>query len=170
MNLNDVHRGITKNKKRFRVGRGLGSGNGKTAGRGQKGQSSRSGWSMPVTFQGGQNPLIRRIPKRGFTNSFASVIATVNIRDLEREFDAGANIDLAALAEKSLAKWTFDELKVLGDGELTKKFKVSAHRFSKSAIEKIEKAGGEVVVLPGRVPVEDKKAAKRAEKKAKKKK
>ncbi len=153
MNLNDVHRGISKNKKRKRLGRGPGSGHGKTCGRGHKGQRSRAGFSMHATFEGGQMPLVRRIPKRGFNNKWALTVATVNVSDLEERFEDGAEVTLESLREKNLAKQRFDVLKILGDGELTKKLKISAHRFSQSALEKIQKAGGEVVVLPGKKPV-----------------
>ena len=153
MNLNDVHRGIQKHKKRNRVGRGLGSGNGKTCGRGSKGQRSRAGFSVHPTFEGGQMPLVRRIPKRGFNNRWALSVAIVNVGDLEERFQADEDVDPDTLRAKDLAKGRFDLLKILGDGQLTKKLKVSAHRFSKSAREKIEQAGGQVVVLPGKAPV-----------------
>ena len=164
MNLDDVHRGITKHKKQRRIGRGPGSGFGKTAGRGEKGQRSRSGYSRKPTFQGGSMPLVRRVPKRGFNNQFALTVVTVNVSDLERAFDASDDVTPETLRQRSLAKGRYDLLKVLGNGELTKSLKVSAHRFSKTAIEKIEKAGGEVIVLPGRTPVEEKKKAKKLEK------
>ena len=153
MNLNDVHRGIQKHKKRNRVGRGVGSGNGKTCGRGSKGQRSRAGFSVHPTFEGGQMPLVRRIPKRGFHNRWALSVAIVNVGDLEERFQADEDVDPDTLRAKDLAKGRFDLLKILGDGQLTKKLKVSAHRFSKSAREKIEQAGGQVVVLPGKAPV-----------------
>ena len=153
MNLNDVHRGIQKHKKRNRVGRGVGSGNGKTCGRGSKGQRSRAGFSVHPTFEGGQMPLVRRIPKRGFNNRWALSVAIVNVGDLEERFQADEDVDPDTLRAKDLAKGRFDLLKILGDGQLTKKLKVSAHRFSKSAREKIEQAGGQVVVLPGKAPV-----------------
>ncbi len=153
MNLNDVHRGIKKYKARKRVGRGAGSGHGKTCGRGHKGQGSRAGFSMHPTFEGGQMPLVRRIPKRGFNNRWALTVAIVNIGELDKRFAEGDEVNIETLKAKNLAKGSFDVLKVLGDGELTKKLKVSAHRFSKSAKEKIEKAGGETVVLPGKAPV-----------------
>ncbi len=153
MNLDDVNRGITKNKKRKRIGRGTGSGHGKTCGRGHKGQRSRAGYSVHPTFEGGQMPLVRRVPKRGFNNRWALSVMTVNIGDLEMAFDEGAEVTPASLKEKSLAKQRYDVLKILGDGPLTKKLKVAAHRFSKSAKEKIEQAGGEVVILPGKAPV-----------------
>lgn len=153
MMLNDVHRGITKFKKRKRVGRGTGSGHGKTCGRGHKGQKSRAGYSRKASFQGGAMPLVRRVPKRGFNNQFALTVKTVNVSDLEKTFEDGSEVTPDSLRGHSLAKSRYDVLKVLGDGELTKKLKVTAHRFSKSAREKIEKAGGEVVELPGKAPV-----------------
>ena len=153
MNLHDVHRGIKKHKKRRRVGRGTGSGRGKTAARGHKGQKSRAGYSHSSVFQGGAMPLVRRIPKRGFNNRFADIVANVNVSDLETAFQAGEDVTPDTLRERNLAKGRYDILKVLGDGELTKSLKVSAHRFSKSAKEKIEKAGGEAVIMPGKKPV-----------------
>jgi len=153
MNLEDVHRGIKKNKPRRRVGRGIGSGHGKTCGRGHKGQRSRAGYSRLPTFQGGAMPVVRRVPKRGFNNSFALKVVAVNVADLEAAFEAGAEVTPDALREKSLAKQRYDVLKVLGNGTLTKKLTVSAHRFSQTAKEKIEQAGGQVVVLPGKAPV-----------------
>lgn len=153
MNLNDVHRGIRKHKKRKRLGRGAGSGHGKTAGRGAKGQRSRAGWSSAPTFEGGQMPLVRRVPKRGFHNRWALSVAVVNVGDLEGSYEPGEEVNLETLRAKNLAKGRFDLLKILGDGQLTKKLTVAAHRFSKSAQEKIEQAGGQVVVLPGKAPV-----------------
>ncbi len=153
MNLNDVHRGIKKNKPRRRIGRGPGSGHGKTSGRGHKGQGSRSGYSRQVVFQGGTMPMIRRIPKRGFNNKWALKVVHVNVEDLENTFTAGDEITPELLASKALIPANFDVLKILGNGDLSKKFKVSAHRFSASAQEKIEKAGGELNVLPGKKPV-----------------
>ena len=153
MNLEDVHRGIQKNKKRKRVGRGPGSGHGKTAGRGHKGQKSRSGWSASPVFQGGAMPLVRRVPKRGFNNKFALSVVAVNVGDLERVFEAGEDVNPETLKQRSLAKKRYDVLKILGNGELSKKLNVSAHRFSQSAQEKIEQAGGTVTVLAGKKPV-----------------
>ena len=152
MNLNDVHRGIHKNKSRKRLGRGHGSGQGKTAGRGHKGQGSRNGYWALVIFEGGQMPLVRRIPKRGFHNRLALSVAVVNLADLERRFQAGEEVNPRTAQGKGMAKGAFDVLKVLGDGELTKSLKVSAHRFSRTAAEKIEQAGGQIVVLPGSGP------------------
>jgi len=153
MNLDDINRGIHKNRKRKRLGRGPGSGHGKTCGRGHKGQRSRAGFSLPLTFEGGQMPLVRRIPKRGFNNRWALSVAVVNVCDLEERFGDGDEVTLDTLRQKNLAKGVFDVLKVLGDGNLTKKLKVSAHRFSRQAKEKIEQAGGEVVILPGKAAV-----------------
>lgn len=153
MMLHDVHRGITKYKKRKRVGRGPGSGHGKTSGRGHKGAKSRSGFSRKPTFQGGAMPLVRRVPKRGFNNQFALTVVTVNVGDLDKVFDDGAEVTAESLRAKSLAKSRHDVLKILGDGELSRKLKVTAHRFSKSAREKIEKAGGEVIELAAKAPV-----------------
>jgi len=153
MNLNDVHRGINKNKKRKRVGRGIGSGHGKTCGRGHKGQRSRAGYSTHPTFEGGQMPLVRRIPKRGFNNRWALSVVVVNVGQLDQCFEEGAEVTPETLKARDLAKGRYDVLKVLGDGQLTKKLSISAHRFSKSAQEKIEKAGGQVTVLPGKAPV-----------------
>lgn len=153
MNLNDVHRGINKHKKRRRVGRGTGSGIGKTCGRGHKGQRSRAGYSVHPTFEGGQMPLARRIPKRGFHNRWAQTVAIVNLADLQQRFEDGEEVTPETLKQKSLAKGRYDVLKVLAGGELTKKLNVSAHRFSRQAIEKIEQAGGKAIVLPGKAPV-----------------
>ncbi|HEY0158789.1 MAG TPA: 50S ribosomal protein L15 [Thermoanaerobaculia bacterium] len=141
MELNNLKpkKGARHAKKR--VGRGPGSGHGKTASRGEKGQKSRSGYSGKRGFEGGQMPLHRRIPKRGFTNIFKKDYAVVNVSDLER-FDSGATIDETTLRQAGLVKGQHDGVKVLGDGELSKKLTVSATKFSKSAREIIEKAGG----------------------------
>ncbi|MDA7978764.1 MAG: 50S ribosomal protein L15 [Pirellulales bacterium] len=163
MKLHDVHQGVQRNKARKRIGRGPGSGHGKTAGRGHKGQRSRAGFSSHLAFEGGQMPLARRIPKRGFTNSFARTVHAVNVADLNERFENGDEVTIATLRERNLAKRRFDELKILGDGELAKKLKVSAHKFSKSAEEKIKQAGGEVVILPGPKPVVKNKQRKKPE-------
>jgi large subunit ribosomal protein L15 len=135
--------GSTREKKR--LGRGVGSGLGKTSGRGQKGQYARSRGFKPH-FEGGQTPLQRRLPKRGFNNPYPKLIAEVNVGDLEA-FSAGANVDESALISHGLVRGRFDRIKVLGNGEITKAVTVSAHAFSKSAAAKIEKAGGKVVLL-----------------------
>jgi large subunit ribosomal protein L15 len=124
-----------------RVGRGPGSGHGKTASRGEKGQKSRSGYSSKLGFEGGQMPLHRRLPKRGFTNIFKKEHAVVNVSDLER-FESGATIDEATLRKAGLVKGSKDGIKVLGDGKLTKKLTVHATKFSESARKQIEAAGG----------------------------
>jgi len=164
MMINDVHSGIKKYKLRKRVGRGPGSGHGKTCGRGENGQRSRAGFSQRSAFQGGSMPLVRRVPKRGFNNKFALVVAAVNISDLEQRFEAGEEVTPESLREHSLAKQRYDVLKILGDGELTKKLKVSAHRFSQTAKKKIEDAGGEIVILPGKAPVKKNKMGSRLQK------
>ena len=153
MNLNDVNTGINKYKRGKRLGRGTGSGVGKTCGRGHKGQRSRSGASRHSQFQGGAMQMFRRIPKRGFNNKFADDVLAVNVGQLEKMFEAGAEVSPESLATTSVGKGGFDVLKILGNGELTKKLKISAHRFSQTAREKIEKAGGEIVELPGKKPV-----------------
>ena len=126
-----------------RVGRGPGSGHGKTSGRGEKGQKSRSGFSRQPGFEGGQMPLHRRLPKRGFTNIFKKEYAVVNLSDLER-FDNGATVDEAALRQAGLVKGQNDGVKVLGNGKLSKKLTVSATKFSATAKQAIEAAGGSV--------------------------
>lgn len=153
MNLDDVHRGIQKHKKTKRLGRGPGSGQGKTAGRGHKGQGARAGWTALPVFEGGQMPLVRRVPKRGFHNKFAVDVAIVNLGDLDALFEAGGEATLEAMRAKKLLRGQVEVVKVLGDGALTKPLKISAHRFSKSALEKIQQAGGEAIVLPGKKPV-----------------
>lgn len=145
MILNDVHVGIQPRKARKRVGRGPGSGHGKTSGRGHKGFFSRSGSSRRRGFQGGQMPLFRRVAKRGFNNNqFAADVAVVNVGELNEAFETGAEITPEILVSKGLVRSKFDELKVLGDGELSKKFRIAAHRFSASAEQKIAAAGGEI--------------------------
>lgn len=135
--------GATRDK--IRKGRGVGSGLGKTAGRGQKGQYARRGTFKP-SFEGGQTPLARRLPKRGFTNIFRAVVAEINVCQLEM-FDAGAKVDETALRERGLIKGKADRIKILGKGDLTKAVTVTAHSFSKSAQEKIAKAGGKAVLV-----------------------
>jgi large subunit ribosomal protein L15 len=126
---------------RKRVGRGPGSGHGKTAGRGQKGQKSRSGFHRTIGFEGGQMPLHRRLPKRGFTNIFKKQNAVVNVSDLER-FESGATVDESALRQAGLIKGRPDGIKILGNGKLSKKLTVHATKFSDAARRQIEAAGG----------------------------
>ena len=133
------------NEKAYRKGRGPGSGNGKTSGRGHKGQNARSGGGVRPGFEGGQLPLYRKLPKRGFNNKFATVYATINVSDLNK-FEDGATVNLEALINAGLVKKEFDGLKVLGNGELTKKLTVEAKVFSATAKEKIEAAGGNAEV------------------------
>ena len=132
-------------KAAFRVGRGPGSGNGKTSGKGHKGQNARSGGGVRPGFEGGQIPLYRRRPKRGFKNHFAVNYAIVNVAALN-EFDDGAVVDEAVLLERRLITDPMDGLKILGNGELTKKLTVKANRFTASAKEKIEAVGGKAEV------------------------
>ena len=129
-----------------RIGRGHGSGNGKTAGKGHKGQKARSGGSIRPGFEGGQMPLQRRIPKRGFVNIFATHYVTINVSDLNR-FEDGAVVDAQALIDAGLLKKTLDGVKVLGRGEITKKLTVNVAAFSASAKQKIEAAGGKAEVM-----------------------
>ena len=133
-------------KEAKRKGRGPGSGNGKTGGRGHKGQKARSGGSIRPGFEGGQMPLARRIPKRGFNNIFAKKFAFVNVSALD-VFEDGATVDAAALLEKGLIGKELDGVKILGNGEITKKLTVKAEKFSESAKQKIEAAGGKAEVI-----------------------
>ena len=145
MIIDDVHRGINKNKKRKRVGRGPGSGHGKTSSRGYNGYGSRAGSSRRTSFEGGQTPLAMRVAKRGFNNkAFAKKVAVVNVAALEQAFDNDAQITPEVLAAKGLAKGRFDQVKILGNGDLSKRFTVAAHLFSQSAEAKIQAAGGTV--------------------------
>lgn len=148
IDLSNLQAPAGSNKKRKRVGRGPGSGLGRTAGRGEKGQKSRSGGKIPVGFEGGQMPLSRRIPKRGFTNIFRAKVAIVRVGDLN-QFDANATVDIDALVGAGLVKGQYDQVKVLADGEVEKALNVKVHRISASAREKIERAGGTVEVLGG---------------------
>jgi len=150
MQLHEARRADLSNKKKVRVGRGPGSGLGKTAGRGIKGATSRSGYAMKVTYEGGQMPIFRRLPKRGFRNGrFKVTFVVVNVGDLSI-FTAGTEVGLKELKAKGLAHGPKSmPVKVLGEGELTVALKVSADGFSKSAIEKIQKAGGTVTWIGG---------------------
>lgn len=143
MKLNELSPAPGARKVRFRVGRGLGSGNGKTSGKGQKGQKSRSGGGVRTGFEGGQMPIYRRLPKRGFKNIFANVYAEVNVETLNR-FEDGTTVDAVALVEAGILKNVHDGVRILGNGELTKKLTVVASGFTKTAEEKITAAGGKV--------------------------
>ena len=160
MSIHEVNRGVHTNRARKRIGRGPGSGTGKTAGRGHKGQFSNPGYKALSIFEGGTMPLVRRIPKRGFTNIFAPVVANVNVGELESLFQAGQEVTPESLRERGLLKARYELLKVLGDGNLTVKLTVSAHRFSQSARTKIEQAGGQCVILPAKTPVAEKRQSK----------
>lgn len=146
MKLNNLVCAEGSKKDVKRIGRGHGSGNGKTAGKGHKGQKARAGHGMRPGFEGGQMPLQRRIPKRGFNNIFATELSYVNVRTLNC-FEDGAVVNAAALKEAGILKKTLDGLKILGQGELTKKITVQATAFSDSAKQKIEAAGGKAEVI-----------------------
>lgn len=147
MKLHDLHPNYGSVKVSKRVGRGAGSGNGKTAGKGHKGQNARSGGGVRPGFEGGQLPLFRRLSKRGFNNyNFRTVYATINVGDLER-FEEGTVVTPELLKESGIVKKQLDGIKVLGNGELTKKLTVKATKFSETAKTKIEKIGGKTEVI-----------------------
>ena len=146
MKLHELAPAAGSKKTRTRVGRGLGSGLGKTSGRGQKGQNSRSGGGVRTGFEGGQMPLYRRLPKRGFKNIFALQYAEVNVSQLNR-FEDGATVDPVALIEAGILKNVRDGIRILGNGTLERKLTVIANGFTKSAVKKIEAAGGKVEVI-----------------------
>lgn len=146
MKIHELTPAADSNKAAKRVGRGHGSGNGKTAGKGHKGQNARSGGGVRIGFEGGQMPLARRIPKRGFHNIFATKYAIVNVSDLNK-FENGTVVDAELLKAAGLIKKELDGVKVLGNGELTVQLTVKAAKFSQSAVEKIEKAGGKTEVM-----------------------
>jgi large subunit ribosomal protein L15 len=143
--LNNVRPAAGSTHKKKRVGRGPGSGLGKTSGRGNKGQKSRSGYSSKSGFEGGQMPLQRRLPKRGFTNIFKKQWVEISLAKIEASFNAGDEVTPEVLHSRGLIKKAKHDLVILGTGELTKSLKISAHRFTKTAREKIEKAGGSAV-------------------------
>ena len=146
MKLFELQPGVGSNKDTKRKGRGHGSGNGKTAGRGHKGQNARSGGGVRIGFEGGQMPIYRRLPKRGFNNVFALKYAEINVSDLNK-FEDGAVVDAASLKEAGIIKKTLDGIKVLGNGEVSKKVTVKAAKFTKSAADKIVAAGGKYEVM-----------------------
>ena len=146
MKLHELSPAEGSTKEAWRKGRCPGSGNGKTAGKGHKGQNARSGGGVRPGFEGGQLPLYRKLPKRGFTNRFATEYAIVNVADLEAKFNDGETVTLEALLERKVIRKAYDGLKVLGNGQLTKKLNVEAAIFSASAKEKIEAAGGKAEV------------------------
>lgn len=146
MKLNDLTRAPGSRKEPKRIGRGIGSGQGKTAGKGSKGQKARSGGSIRPGFEGGQMPLQRRLPKRGFTNIFGKEVTAVNVGALEK-FEDGATVDAQALMDAGIVKVCGDGVKILGNGSLTKKLTVKVSAFSGGAKQKIEAAGGKAEVI-----------------------
>lgn len=146
MKLHELNAPAGTSRNRKRRGRGTATGQGKTGGRGMNGQKSRSGGGVRLGFEGGQMPLYRRLPKRGFTNIFGTTYATLNVDDLNR-FEAGTEVTPAMLVELGVLKQVNDGVKILGDGELKKSLTVKAHKFSKTAVEKIEAAGGKAEVI-----------------------
>ena len=146
MKLHELKPSPGSSKNRKRLGRGTATGQGKTAGRGMNGQTSRSGGGARPGFEGGQMPLYRRLPKRGFTNIFGTEFAEINVEVLNK-FEDGAEVTPEVLKSEGIVKKQLDGVKVLGNGELAKKLTVKAHKFSKSAVEKIEAAGGKAEVI-----------------------
>jgi large subunit ribosomal protein L15 len=164
MNLEEVNTDIVTNKSRKRIGRGIGSKTGKTSGRGHNGHKSRSGYSRHPIFNGGDLPMVRRIPKRGFHNRWAVTVFGVNIGAIDAVFSAGEEVTAITIREKGLVKVRCDEVKILGDGEVTKKLKLVVTRISESAKAKVEAAGGSVeIVAAKRTPKERVAALKSAE-------
>ncbi len=147
LSLNNLRPTEGSTHKKKRVGRGPGSGLGKTAGRGHKGQKSRSGYSSKIGFEGGQMPLQRRLPKRGFTNIFKKKWLEISLAKLEENFNAGDEITPEVLHERGLIKKAKHDLVILGTGDMSKALKISAHRFTKTAKDKIEKAGGSITEI-----------------------
>jgi large subunit ribosomal protein L15 len=147
ISLNSIRPAEGSTHKKKRVGRGPGSGKGKTSSRGEKGQKSRSGYSQKIGFEGGQMPLHRRLPKRGFTNIFKKRWLEVSLAALDRAFEANEEVTPEVLHERGVIKKAKHDVVVLGNGELSKALRVSAHRFTRSAREKIEKAGGAAIEI-----------------------
>ncbi|MBQ9873769.1 MAG: 50S ribosomal protein L15 [Thermoguttaceae bacterium] len=154
MNINTVNEGVRKNVRKDRVGRGPGSGNGKTAGRGMNGQRSRAGFSQRATFEGGQLPLARRIPKRGFNNkNFADVVESVSLKSVVRKCDPSVEVTPEVLEEKKIIASKSSIVKLIGADELSAAYKFKVHRVSEGAKAAVEKAGGSIEILPGKKPV-----------------
>ena len=147
MNLEEINKDVVTNKARKRIGRGIGSKTGKTSGRGHNGHKSRSGYSRHPMFNGGDLPLVRRIPKRGFHNRWAETVFGVNLEEIDLVFEAGEEVTPTTLREKGLVKVRCDEIKILGNGELTKALKFTVTRASESAKEKIAKSGGSIEII-----------------------
>ena len=152
--LNNIQAPEGSTHKKKRLGRGPGSGWGKTAGRGHKGQKSRSGYSAKIGFEGGQMPLHRRLPKRGFTNIFKKEWIEVSLSSLEQNFEANEEVTPELLHERGLIKKAKRDVVVLGTGEISKALRISAHRFTKSAREKIERAGGAATLITRQQPAD----------------
>ncbi len=155
LGLNNLSPAKGSTHKKKRIGRGPGSGTGKTAGKGHKGQKSRSGYSHKIGFEGGQMPLQRRLPKRGFTNIFKTKWLEISLAKLEQSFNAGDEVTPEILHERGLIKKAKHDLVILGNGDVTKALKISAHRFTKSAKDKIEKAGGSITEIVKYAPAEE---------------
>ena len=147
LTLNNLHPAKGSTHKKKRIGRGPGSGTGKTAGKGHKGQKSRSGYSSKRGFEGGQMPLQRRLPKRGFTNIFKKEWVEISLAKIEESFSSGDIVTPEILHERGLIKKAKHDLVILGTGDMTKSLNVSSHRFTKTAKDKIEKAGGTATVI-----------------------
>jgi large subunit ribosomal protein L15 len=147
MNLHEFSPAAGSRRQAKRKGRGAASGNGKTAGKGHKGQNARTGGGVRPGFEGGQMPLYRRLPKRGFTNVFSRKYAVLNVADLEERFNDGDTIDKQKILEVGLLKKTLSGIKILGTGEISKKLQVRVAAFSRSAVQKIEAAGGRIEVV-----------------------
>ena len=147
MKLHELSPAAGSKKEVKRIGRGAGSGQGKTAGKGHKGQKARAGRGMRPGFEGGQMPLQRRVPKRGFVNIFGKEFSIVNVSALDQSFEDGAVVDIDALIEKGLVKKVLDGVKILGNGEISKKLTVQVNAFSEAAKQKIEAAGGKAEVI-----------------------
>ena len=147
LSLNNLHPAPGSTHKKKRIGRGPGSGTGKTAGKGHKGQKSRSGYSQKIGFEGGQMPLQRRLPKRGFTNIFKKEWIEISLAKIEESFNVGDIVTPEILHDRGLIKKAKHDLVVLGTGDVSKSLNISAHRFTKTAKEKIEKAGGTATVI-----------------------
>jgi large subunit ribosomal protein L15 len=159
MNLEEVNKDIVTNKSRKRIGRGIGSKTGKTSGRGHNGHKSRSGYSRHPMFNGGDLPLVRRIPKRGFHNRWGLTVFGVNLGDIDTVFAEGEEVNATTLREKGLVKVRCDEIKILGDGELTKKLNFVVTRASESAKAKIEQSGGSIEVIAAKRTPDERVAA-----------
>ncbi len=163
MNEHEVHEGILANRKRKRIGRGVGSGIGKTSGRGRDGHKSRSGYSRHPIFNGGDLPMVRRIPKRGFHNRFASTVFAINVGELCDAFDGTQEITPELMRTSGLIKVRSDEIKILGGGEVTRALKLVVTQISESAKQKIEQAGGSVKVVAAKQTPKQRVAALKAQ-------